>query len=87
MTLTSIDQIAIRDLLKQIESILGEYDESPYDQIDNLRAKLAEISDIAEDTSGYNISNESAREEAMKSEVYNPLKQIYDDFANSKYQL
>lgn len=63
MQLTSFDIIAIRDLLKQVENILGEYNESPYDQIDNLRAKICEAQDIAEDTSSYS-TEESAFDEA-----------------------
>lgn len=66
MYLTSIDTIAIRDLLKQVETILGEYKESPFDQIDTLRAKICEAQDVAEDPTGYYVvktidSNEEAR--------------------------
>lgn len=37
MTLTTKDAIYIADLINQINAVLGEYDETPYDQIDNLR--------------------------------------------------
>ena len=82
MTITPADAKTIAGLVILIESILWEYEESPYDQIDNLRAKLAEISDIiSEEVSEFDI-----REEAMQSEVYDPLKRIQDDLASSRYQ-
>ena len=82
MTITPADAKTIAGLVILIESILWEYEESPYDQIDNLRAKLAEISDIiSEEVSEFDI-----REEAMKSNVYDPLKQLQDDLASSRYQ-
>ena len=58
MYLTSIDTIAIRDLLKQVETILGEYNESPFDQIDTLRARISEAQDVVEDTTGYDVGDE-----------------------------
>lgn len=77
MYLTSIDTIAIRDLLKQIESILGEYNESPYDQIDMLRAKICEAQDIAEDTSNYDIGDEDDSFESLRTEQLGNLEEEF----------
>lgn len=69
MTFTSIDQIAIRDLLKQIENILGIYNESPYDQVDQLRAKICEAQDIVEDTSHFNLVDEESPLDEANSQL------------------
>lgn len=50
MYLTSIDKIAIRDYLKNIETILDGYNESSYDQIDVLRGSIEEAKEIVEGT-------------------------------------
>ena len=89
MTITPADAKTIAGLVTLIESILWEYEDAAYDQIDNLREKLAEISDIIEqEVSEFDAtySTESIREEAMQSEVYDPLKRIQDDLASSRYQ-
>lgn len=69
MYLTSIDTIAIRDLLKQVETILGEYNESPFDQIDTLRARISEAQDIAEDTTGYDVGDEDDSNEEASNQL------------------
>ena len=51
MYLTKSDSATIASLLTLIQSTLDGYSESPYDQIDTLRAKIAEVSDILADES------------------------------------
>ena len=65
MTLSKSDSATIADLVKLIEMTLDGYDESPYDQIDILRGKLAEFSDILTD-SLFNTEEDTSREEALK---------------------
>ena len=66
MLLTKSDSATIADLLKLIEMTLDGYSESPFDQIDTLRAKIAEVSDILTDES-FDVGDEdeeSAGDEA-----------------------
>jgi len=56
MQLSKADALTIQDLVKMIDSVLGAYDEDPYDQIDNLRAKTCEISDML-DFGSYDIDS------------------------------
>lgn len=70
MYLSKADTLIIQDLVKMIDSVLGAYDEDPYDQIDNLRSKTCEISDIL-DCGSYDIdSSEDIREEQLQTNVY-----------------
>lgn len=78
-TLTLKDQVYLNDLIKAIESTLGEYDEEWYDQIDLLRYKIAEFSDMVNDElyGENNPTYEEIRQEALQSEVYDHLKAEY----------
>lgn len=70
MQLSKADALTIQDLVKMIDSVLGAYDEDPYDQIDNLRAKTCEISDML-DCGSYDIDSfEDLRQEQLQTNVY-----------------
>jgi len=70
MQLSKADALTIQDLVKMIDSVLGAYDEDPYDQIDNLRAKTCEISDML-DFGSYDIDSfEDLRQEQLQTNVY-----------------
>ena len=68
MTLTTKDAIYIADLINQIDAVLGEYDEAPYDQIDNLRWKTAEIIEMLGTKSEYEPSIEDLANEELQLE-------------------
>jgi hypothetical protein len=79
MYLTSADANTISDLVKMIDSVLDTYNETPFDQIDNLRAKTCEISDIVEsdmETGNENDSLEDLRQEQLQTNVYDFLDPI-----------
>lgn len=78
-TLTLKDRVYLNDLIKAIESTLGEYDETWYDQIDLLRGKIAEFSDMVNDELyGENEPTyQDIRDEALQSEVYDHLEAEY----------
>lgn len=80
-TLTLKDQVYLNDLIKAIESTLGEYDETWYDQIDLLRHKIAEFSDMVNDElyGETGTTYEDIRQEALQSEVYDHLKAEYNN--------
>ena len=57
------DKVYLNDLIKAIESTLGEYDESWYEQIDILRYRISQFSDMLNDDSN-SYTGESAFYEA-----------------------
>lgn len=68
MTLTTKDAIYIADLINQIDAVLGEYDETPHDQIDNLRWKTAEIIEMLGTQSEYEPSMQDLANEELQLE-------------------
>ena len=69
MYLTKSDAQHVKDLVKMIDAILGIYEESPDDQIDNLRCKTCEIYDIV-DSEPDGQSVEDIRQEQLQTNIY-----------------
>jgi len=68
MYLTKSDSATIAGLITLIESTLDGYSESPYDQIDTLRAKIAEVSDILTDES-FDVGDEKSAEDEASNQL------------------
>lgn len=76
MYLTKSDSATIASLLTLIQSTLDGYSESPYDQIDTLRAKIAEVSDILTDES-FDVGDEDDSFESLRTEQLGNLEEEF----------
>ncbi len=76
MYLTKSDAQHVKDLVKMIDAILGLYEESPYDQIDCLRAKTCELIDIVDSDIYDTESVEDLRQEQLQNNIYDFLEPI-----------
>lgn len=71
MYLSKHDASDIGNLISEINAILDQYEEEPYDQIDCLRAKTCEISDIVDSWAcAAWYDPESVRDEQMQTNIY-----------------